>query len=794
MPFKSTLSLFLSLSFCFFSTLLYAQQYTVSGIVKDAANGETLLGATVYLKDTTIGSTTNSYGFFSITAEASDYTLVVSYIGFAPYEQPISLNANQKITVELQEDTALLEEVVVVAEPTKKVNIKGPQMSVSNISNRTLKRMPAVLGEVDVIKSIQMLPGVTNAGEGASGFNVRGGSEDQNLILLDEAIIYNASHLFGFFSVFNPDAIKDIKLYKGGIPARFGGRASSVLDIRQKDGNSKEFKVSGGIGAVSSRVALEGPTFQDKGSFLVAGRSSYVDVFLALMGNDNRAGFYDLNLKTNYQINDKNRLYLSGYLGNDSFSLANLFNNSYGNISTNLRWNHIYNDRLFSNLSLIFSQYDYNLKFNSTGLDWTSEIDNYNIRYDFGYYMNDRFKFDFGVSGIYYSFDPGKLESLGENSAINFTKLDDKFALEAGVYISLEHKISDRLTAQYGLRYSYFDRLGSQTLNNYADDLAVVYNRRLGIYERARPIGQTTYDSNESIASFGNLEPRMALSFQLNDWSSFKASYNRIVQYLHLISNTTSATPLDVWAPSGKFIEPQLADQFAVGYFKNIKDDLYSLEVEAYYKTVDNRVDYINGAELVAQNTIETEILAGEARAYGLELLARKNRGNFTGWLAYTLSRSEQRIPGGAAGGLGINDGEWYNSNWDRTHDFSFTGTYKLNEKWRLSANAAYQTGRPVTYPNGQFLYDGLSIATYDKRNANRLPAYHRLDVSATLTPRKNEGRKWQAEWVFGIYNIYNRHNAASISFTQNIDTGVNEATRIAIFGIIPSVTYNFKF
>ncbi|MEM6720918.1 MAG: TonB-dependent receptor [Bacteroidota bacterium] len=778
-----------------FPVLFYAQtNYTIRGTVKDAANGETLLGATVFLKGTTIGSTTNEYGFYSITTKEGTYTLVVSYLGFTTSEQEITLTSNQTFDIELKEDSSQLDEVVITADESKKVDLRTPQMSVAKLSSRTIKQMPAVLGEVDVIKSIQMLPGVTNAGEGASGFNVRGGAEDQNLVLLDEAIIYNASHLFGFFSVFNTDAIKDIKLYKGGIPARFGGRASSVLDIRQKDGNSKDFKLSGGIGAISSRLTAEGPTFKDRGSFLAAGRASYANIFLALAGNNNRAGFYDFNFKTNYQLNDKNRIFLSGYFGNDTFKLSNLFTNSYGNLSGNLRWNHIFNDKLFANLSLIYSRYNYNLEISTEGIDWESDINNYNLRYDLGYYFNDKLKFDFGVSGIYYKFNPGQLNPLDETSAINPRKLDNKFAFEAGIYASLEHKISEKLTAQYGLRFSYFNRLGSQTLNTYANDLPVVFNSQLGIYERAEPIGDTAFGSNESIVSFDNFEPRFALSYQLNEKSSFKASYNRMAQYLHLISNTTSATPLDVWAPSGKFLKPQIADQFAIGYFRNFRNNMFSIEAEAYYKTIDNRVDYIDGAELIAQNTIETEILIGESRAYGLEFLLRKNKGDFTGWFAYTLSKSEQRTPGGAAGGLGINNGDWYNTPWDRTHDFSFTGSYKLNEKWRFGANMMFQTGRPVTYPNGQFQYNQLSIATYDARNQNRLPAYHRLDISATLTPRKNANRKWQAEWVFGIYNVYNRRNAASISFGQNTDTAVNEATRTAIFGIVPSVTYNFKF
>jgi len=479
-------------------------KFTISGTLKDQANGETLLGATILLKGTTIGTTTNEYGFYSLTAPKGNYTLVISYLGYKTIEETIVLDKNVKFNVELVEDAGQLDEVVITSEESKKVNLRTPQMSVAKLSSQTIKQIPAVMGEVDVVKSLQLLPGVSNAGEGASGFNVRGGAEDQNLVLLDEAIIYNASHLFGFFSVFNTDAIKDIKLYKGGIPARFGGRASSVLDIRQKDGNSKEFKLTGGIGAVSSRLAAEGPIFNGKGSFLLAGRASYANIFLALAGNENRAGFYDLNLKTNYELNEKNKLYLSGYFGNDNFELSNFFTNSYGNLSGNLRWNHIFNDKLFSNLSLIYSRYNYALEINSEGIDWQSDIDNYNLKYDLGYYINDKFKLDFGASGIYYNFNPGELNPLDATSGINPLKLDDKFAFEAGVYAGLEHKVSDKLTAQYGLRYSYFNRLGKQTLNNYDNGLPVTYNSQLDIYERADPIGETQYGSGESIASFGN--------------------------------------------------------------------------------------------------------------------------------------------------------------------------------------------------------------------------------------------------------------------------------------------------
>lgn len=770
------------------------EKFTISGILKDRSNGETLIGATVQLKGTSNGTTTNEYGFYSLSAPAGEYVLVFSYLGFADIEKSIQLDKNLKFNVELEEHTTQMKEVVVIAENPDRVNIETPQMSVNKLSVAKIKQIPVVLGEVDVIKSIQLLPGVTNAGEGASGFNVRGGAEDQNLVLLDEAIIYNTSHLFGFFSVFNADAIKDVKLYKGGIPARFGGRASSVLDIRQRDGNSKQYKLTGGLGVISSRLTVEGPTFKDKGSFLLAGRAAYANVFLWLAGNDNRAGFYDINLKTNYDINENNRIFLSGYLGRDNFSIANSFTNTYGNISGNLRWNHLFSDKLFSNLSLIYSKYNYGLEVNELGLDWASDIENYNLKYDFGYFLNDKLKLNFGLSGIYYHINPGLLNPLDSTSAVVREKLDDKFALESAAYVSVEHKITDRLTAQYGLRYSHFRRMGRQVLNNYQDNLPVIYNTELGIYERSIPIGQTTYNGGENIRTFGNFEPRLALSYQLDNNTSVKASYNRIAQYLHLISNTTSATPLDVWAPSGRYIEPQIANQYAIGYFKNFENNSYALEIEAYYKIIDGRVDYIDGADLIAQNTIETEILQGEARSYGLELLLRKNKGKLTGWLAYTLSKSEQRTPGGFVGGLGINDGLWYNTVYDRTHDVSLTGNYKLNDKWSFGANLIFQTGRPVTYPNGQFQYNGLSIASYSNRNADRLPAYHRLDISATLTPRKNKNRKWHSEWVFSIYNVYNRRNAASISFGQNTDTGLNEATRTAIFGVIPSVTYNFKF
>ncbi len=780
----------------FFSTAAIAQMsHALSGTITDKNNGETLFGASVFLKGTTIGVVTNEYGFYSITAPEGDYTLHVSYLGYAEINRKVTLDKNQKIDFEISEFSTELEEVVVTGDEPERALLKKPEMSVSKMNIATVKKMPVVFGEIDILKSLQMLPGVTDNGEGGGGFHVRGGAQDQNLVLFDEAIIYNTSHMFGFFSVFNADAIKDVKLYKGGIPARFGGRVSSVLDVRQKDGNSKNFALTGGIGLISSRLTVEGPLFKEKGSFLIAGRRSYADLLLKAAGRGkNTASFYDLNLKTSYNINKNNKLFLSGYFGRDAFKFSKLFNATYGNASGNLRWNHIFNEKLFSNMSAIVSKYDYDLGITSGEFDWVSSIKNYNLKYDLKYYFSDMFKLDFGAGGIYYDFDPGQIRPTTETSAINPLSLDRKKAFESALYLNAEHELTERLSVQYGLRFSAFNRLGGQVMVDYANDQPVVYNPVLGIYERGTEVGETDYEKGKAIKRFGNLEPRASLAYELTENSSVKAGFSRMAQYIHLLSNTASVTPLDVWTPSGKYIDPQLSNQYAVGYFRDFTDKIYSMEAEAYYKTVDNRIDYIDGSNLIGQNTIETEILNGESRAYGLELLLRKNEGKFTGWLAYTLSKSEQRTPGGSAGGVGISNGEWYSTAYDRTHDVSISGSYSLNDKWSFSANLVFQTGRPVTYPNGQYEYEGLSIASYSNRNSDQLPAYHRLDASVNYKPNRKPDKRWKGEWVLSVYNAYNRKNAASISFGQNVETGANEATRTAIFGIVPSLTYNFKF
>ena len=778
-----------------FSTFLYGQErHTINGTIKDFSNGETLFGASIFLKGTNIGVLSNEYGFYSLSAPKGNYTLVISYLGYKEVSKEVDLTIDQKFDIELEVNSTQLNEIVINSSDSEDVNIKKPQMSVLKLSQATIKQVPVVLGEVDILKTILMLPGVTNNGEGSSGFNVRGGAVDQNLVLLDEAIIYNTSHVFGFFSVFNADAIKDIKLYKGGIPAKFGGRVSSVLDVRQKDGNSKQFKLSGGVGLISSRLAIEAPLFKEKGSFIVAGRTSYANLYLPLMEEDIGVGFYDLNLKGNYSINENNRLYVSGYFGRDDMQFSDSFDNSYGNLSGNLRWNHIFSDKLFSNLSFIYSKYDYEFALKLFDFNWKSSITNYNLKYDFNYYANDALKLNFGTSLISYDFNPGVISPTSDTSSINYFELDQKRAFEAGFYISAEQKVSERFSLEYGLLYSMFNRLGGQKMALYENDLPVVYNEELGIYETGNIVGETDYSKSDKIATFDNFEPRLAMAYELNNMSSLKAGFSRTAQYIHLLSNTTNVTPVDVWTPSGQYVDPQLANQYSVGYYKNFKDDMFSVEVETYYKTVDNRIDYIDGADLIGNNYIEGEILNGESRSYGLEFLLRKTAGKFTGWFAYTLSKAEQRTLGGEAGGPGINNGDWYNSAFDRTHDFSITASYRLNKKWSLGANFVYQTGRPVTYPNGQYVYEGLSIASYSDRNSDRLPSYNRLDISATYVPNKKPNNRWKGEWVFGIYNAYNRRNAAAISFGQNVETGANEATRTAIFGIVPSASYNFKF
>ena len=765
----------------------YAQSYTLSGSITAADTQETLLGVTVYAQSTTSGTVTNNYGVYSLTLPKGNYRIVFQNLGFKTNILEVSLDRDQVLNVSLEPQSEELDEVV-VTEDVERIRLRAPEMSVNRLSSNSIKQTPVVLGESDILKVIQLLPGVTSAGEGASGFNVRGGGADQNLILLDEATVFNSSHLFGFFSVFNTDAIKDVQLYKGGIPASYGGRTASVLRIDQKEGTKDRVRFNGGVGVVSSRGLLEGPL--GKGSFLVAGRGTYAHLFLNAFDISNIAYFYDLNTKITLPINDKNRLLLSGYFGRDVVAFDNTFENTYGNTVVNVRWNTLFSNRVFGNLSLIYSDYYYGLALDFVGFDWDSGIQNLNLKYDLSYNVSEKLSLETGIQTTYYNFNPGFIRPLTESSGFNDKQLQQKFAAEAAIYVGAEHELSPALALRYGLRLNQFNRLAQSGLERYANDQPITYNSTLGIYQEATPIG--TYSNAESTASFTNIEPRFTLAYRTKK-SAWKASYQRIHQYLHLISNTSSPTPLDVWTTSGKYLKPQRGDQWAVGYATE-RDNGNSFEVESFYKITQNRYDYIDGAELVANEALERILLAGKGRAYGLEVLFKKTQGQLTGLVAYTLSKAEQQTKGFGQNDPGINNGDWYNAPYDKTHDLSMSVTYTPSKQWQWNANFVAQTGQPVTYPIGQYEFMGTRVPNYGKRNAQRLPFYHRLDIAATLTPKKNSVRKLQGSWVFGIYNIYNRRNAATISFKQDRETGNNQAYRLSIFGIVPSVTYNIQF
>ena len=785
---------FITVLLLVFPVLLQAQEnFVLHGSIRDAENNETLSGVNVLFPQLNTGTVTNTYGFYSIKVPKGKHQVQISYLGYTGLSEIIDIKKDTIVDFELAQAAETLEEVVLTEDP-ERLRISRPEMSVNRLEISTIQQLPVVFGEVDVVKSLLLLPGVSNAGEASSGFNVRGGAADQNLILLDEATIYNASHLFGLFSVFNPDAIKNLKLYKGGIPAEYGGRVSSVLDIYQKDGNSKKFEANGGIGLISSRLLAQGPIVKDKSSFLIGARSSYAHLFLKFTDNPNSAYFYDLNTKINYRLNEDDRLLFSGYFGRDVFNINESFKNTYGNAVFNLRWNHVLRDNVFSNLSLIYSDYYYGLTLDFVGFNWNSGIKNINLKYDLEHFINRDFTLNYGVQSTWYEFNPGEIEPNSESSGIIPAELIKKYALETGAYFSVEHQISEAFSAEYGLRFSNFLRLGQEEINLYEDEQPVIYNDKFGVYEKAKPIATKELSHSRVERAFWNPEPRLSLAYTFSEDQSVKLSYNRMTQYLHLITNTSSPTPLDVWAPSGRYIEPQLLDQIAAGYYQSFSHQSYTLELESFYKFLKNRIDYIDGADLIANNAIEQVVLPGKGRAYGLELLLKKNKGRLTGWLAYTLSRSEQKTPGRTTGEPGINNSRWYPTPYDKLHDLSVTGSYDLNEKWSFNANFILQTGLPTTYPQGQYRFENLTIPVYSERNSNRLPAYHRLDLSATLTPKKRANGSWESSWNFGIYNVYSRKNAVSMSFRKNEDTGVNEAVRLSIFGIVPSITYNFKF
>ena len=766
--------LFLSV---FTSVALIAQEKkTISGYVKDASSGELLIGAAIQVKDQNLTASTNSYGYFSMDITEKEVELIISFVGYKPLLSKVNTFETKRLSFELEPLDNILEEVVISGRK-RNDNVTNAQMGALNFTMEEVKNVPVLFGERDILKTIQMLPGVAKGGEGSSNFYVRGGGGDQNLILLDEATVYNASHLMGFFSTFNSDAIKDVALYKGGIPAQYGGRASSVLDIRMLDGNNKKFAAEGGLGLIASRLKLEGPIVKDKSSFMISGRRTYADLFLKLSNDEtvkkSKLYFYDLNAKINYRFNDKNTLYLSGYFGKDDLGYGDLFSFDWGNATATARWNHVFNEKLFSNTTLIYSDFTYNVNVSNDESDFkiASKIENVNLKQDFSYYRNNLNTFRFGVNVLRQKISPASLNATN-NSSVNTLEIEKRNGIELAAYGSHEWKPLDWLSVIYGIRLTDFMVQGPGTFYTFDED--------------GQAIDSQTY-GNSVIKHHFNIEPRLSMSFILNAQNSIKGSFNRVTQNLHQLTNTTSSLPTDQFVLSSVNIKPQYADQVALGYFRNFADNRYELSVESYYKFMGNQIDFRNGADLQANKFLEGELLFGQGRSYGIEWLLRKTKGRFNGWISYTLGKSERQFDQ-------INEGNWFNARQDRTHDVSLVAMYELTKKWSLAANFVYYTGNAITFPSGKYSVNGNTMFYYTERNGYRMPDYHRLDISATYEP-KPVHKRFHSSWSFGVYNVYNRKNAYIIDFRENENnTNVTEAYRIALFGAIPSVTWNFKF
>lgn len=788
-------TLFLSLFALFITITSFAQdKVTLSGYVKDNETGEGMIAATVMVKELNAGTVTNEYGFYSLSIPPGIYTIEYSFIGFETVSEQIELTKNITKNAEIGFSQTMLDEVVVTGEKEDE-NITSIEMSVEKLDIAQVKKIPQLLGEADIIRSIQLLPGVTTVGEGATGFNVRGGNIDQNLILLDESPVFSSSHLFGFFSVFNADAIKDAKLYKGGIPAKYGGRLSSVLDIRQKEGNLKKYTATGGVGLLFSRLTLEGPIVKDKASFIVSGRRSYFDIFFPLANNetikDSKLYFYDLNGKVNWTINENNRVFLAGYMGDDVFDLDGLFRTQWGNRTATLRWNHLFSDKIFSNFTAIYSNYSYSLGFeqDAFGFDWRASIENIAGKADFTYFLNPNNKIEFGLHTTYYYFKPGTADgylTTGEERTTFYFQVRPIPALESAIYLSNEQKIGTRLTLAYGLRYSGFAQLGAGQVYKYPNGAPINPDNPSA---DVTPIDTIQFDEWEIVKPFQGLEPRFSVNFQIDEVSSVKGSYNHMIQYIHLISNTTAATPVDIYMPAGRYIDPANVDQVGLGYFRNFFSNSYESSVEVYYKYFRDLVDYKDEAELLLNNTLETELYSGDGQAYGMEFQFKKKRGKFTGFVSYTLSRVERFVEE-------INNGDPYPANWDKTHDVSLVASYDVTKRINFSSSFAYMTGRPITYPQARFEYGGVTAPIYQNRNGARTPAYHRLDLASTFNLVDPEKHNYTIDLATGVYNVYGRKNPYSIYFQQDQDNPeITKAFRLSIYAIpIPYITINFKF
>lgn len=757
------------------SILVFSQnKYTISGTITEQNKGEALIGVKVRVKDQPYIVATNEYGFYSLTIPEGKYVLLITYMGYTPQENEIDLKENLSLNFVMETPTEKTKELE-TAKVTinKQDNVKGSTMGVERLDPKAIAKIPVLLGEKDIIKTLQLLPGVKSAGEGNTGYYVRGGGSDQNLILLDEAPVYNASHLLGFFSTFNSDALKDATLYKGNQPANFGGRLSSVLDIKMNEGNNKRYNVSGGLGLISSKLNVEGPIVKEKGSFLITGRRTYVDMFLKASDKykENTLYFYDLNTKLNYRINDKNKLYASGYFGRDVLGFGSSFGIDWGNATGTVRWNHIFGPKLFSNTSLIYSSYDYQIAIKGDGVDFTvkSKVQDYNVKQEFQYYANAKNKVKFGFNVIKHGITPGQFSGSG----ITSQNLKEVKSVESAIFINNEWEINEKFSINYGIRESGFTLLGNGQ-ETYS------YNTNGKVTE------SHTYSDNEYIKTYFNFEPRVSFSYAYNPTASFKLALARNTQNIHLVTNSTTSSPTDTWLSSTLNTKPEIADQIAGGWFKNFKENTYEFNIETYYKTFQNQIDYRNGANTQANEKLEGELLYGIGRAYGMEVILKKKKGKFNGWVSYCLAKTERKIDG-------INNNEWYRAKQDRTHDVSVVAMYDITPKLNVSALFVFYTGNAVTFPSGKYTVDGETQYVYTERNGYRMPNYHRLDLGVTWIRKNTE--KYESSWNFSIYNAYGRENAYRIDFQPNeANPNKTEAVQTSLFRWIPGITYNFKF
>jgi hypothetical protein len=754
------------------------KKFTISGNIKDAASGEVLIGATVRIKELSQnGAASNNYGFYSLTAPEGEYTLLISYVGYVTISRQVSLRQNVALNFVLDERNDLTE-VVVSAKGRNNDNVASPQMGIEKLNMAQINNVPVLLGERDILKTLALLPGVKAANEGNTGFYVRGGASDQNLILLDEAIVYNASHLFGFFSTFNSDAIKDVSLYKGGMPAQYGGRLSSVLDIKMDEGNNKDYAIEGGIGLISSRIKVEGPIVKDKGSFMISARRTYIDAFLKASSDSTVKGsklyFYDLNAKANYHFDDKNAIYLSGYFGKDVLGLRNTFGTNWGNATGTLRFNHLFNSKLFSNTSLIYSNYNYTIQSFLPGDNFTavSKITDLDLKEDLQYYINTNHTLKFGIDALHHNLAPGSITSTDNSSSFNNKIIERRYGLETGAYVSDEWHVNNKLSLLYGVRLTGIFIFGPGTFSTYDAD--------------GNTTSSTVYKSGAVVKDYFNLEPRISASYSINDQTSLKASYNRNTQNIHILSNSNSSTPTDLYAMSSNNIKPEIADQISTGYFRNFADNMFEFSTEVYYKWLQNQIDYKNGAQLILNQDVESQLVYGTGRAYGIEFYLKKKYGRFNGWVGYTLSKTERKFDA-------INSGNYFPASQDRTNDISLVGIYQLSKRWSFSSTFVYGTGNAVTYPNGKYAIGGVTTYYYSQRNGNREPSNNRLDLGATLEGKPH--KKYHSSWTFGIYNVYNHRNPYAITFRDSKTVpGTTEAVETSLFGRIPSITWNFKF